>query len=186
MNDMEKQEFREAFAFKLTEIIGQSRYNRRELAEELGISYPALASYLSGTALPPLQTACKLAVLLNEDLDFLCGLKDYTDEETKYSTPVKSPAESIDDSQTYVQKQLRALYTAAEALGFDIIVNSNDGAVTLYSKNKFTNLFFAEMERGSDLDATLGIFQDLQIHNKELLDPISYKLAIRATNQKER
>ena len=58
---------------KLNEYITQSNLTQLEIASRLGVKQPTIAQYLSGRAMPSLDTFANLCVLLKVDpADILC------------------------------------------------------------------------------------------------------------------
>lgn len=167
-----KDDFKAAFSQNLSRLLSEKKINRRNLAEQVGVSYPAIASYLAGRtvgkgALPSLDTAAQLAAALGVSLDELCGQRPITQPAEERSTVSAS-----EDNEA--QQQLRAIYTAAQALGFEISTDSK--TITLRSTNHFVRLFFDQLQGGSDLEKTLAAFRDVRLCGGELVDPVTYKI----------
>ena len=61
---------------RLMEAIRQSGLTQTELANKLNISQPSIGQYLSGRAMPALDTFANLCVVLDVDPAYILGLKD--------------------------------------------------------------------------------------------------------------
>ena len=72
--------FREALR-ELLEIRGFSR-RRGEVAKAVFISHSALSQYLSGRAVPSLDTLIRLSVFFNTSLDYLVFGTEFVEKET--------------------------------------------------------------------------------------------------------
>ncbi len=167
-----KDDFKTAFSQNLSRLLREKKVNRRNLAEQVGVSYPAIASYLAGRtvgkgALPSLDTAAQLAAALGVSLDELCRQQPLTQ-------PAKERPTAPAPGETEAQRQLRAIYTAAQALGFEI--STDDKTIVLKSANHFVRLFFNQLQGGSDLEKTLAAFRDVHLCGGELVDPITYEI----------
>ena len=61
---------------RIQEAIKQSGINQTTIAKAIGIKQQTIACYLSGKAMPALDTFAKLCKYLNEDANEILGLKD--------------------------------------------------------------------------------------------------------------
>ena len=56
---------------RLAEIIRQSGMTQTELAQRLGIKQPTVGQYLSGRAMPTLETFANLCKILDADANYI-------------------------------------------------------------------------------------------------------------------
>lgn len=173
---MKDNHFKKGFADRLYNIIEQRDITRRELSDAIGVSYPALASYLAGRevgkgALPPLETAAKLADILGVSLDELCGRVPSTAPPLQRT--LAEPPTPV--TTTDAQQRLKDIYEASVALHFSVSLNDGE-AVALTSSNRFVRMFFEQMRESESIDATLGVFSDLQVYDGELVDPVTFRV----------
>lgn len=61
---------------RLAEAIRQSGMTQTELADKVGIKQPTIGQYLSGRAMPSLETFANLCRILDVSSDEILGLKD--------------------------------------------------------------------------------------------------------------
>lgn len=61
---------------RLAEAIRQSGMTQTELADKVGIKQPTIGQYLSGRAMPALDTFANLCRILDVSSDEILGLKD--------------------------------------------------------------------------------------------------------------
>ncbi|MDI3537685.1 MAG: hypothetical protein PWP30_2167 [Eubacteriaceae bacterium] len=73
---MEEYEFTNVFKDRLKELIENSKYNQREVAEEIGISKQTISFYVNGKRLPDIDTVYKLCKFFKISSDYLLGLSD--------------------------------------------------------------------------------------------------------------
>ena len=66
----------EKIKIRLAEAIHLSGLRQVEIAAKLNISQPTVAQYLSGRALPSLDTFAKLCEILDVDPTYILGLTD--------------------------------------------------------------------------------------------------------------
>lgn len=62
---------------RLIEMIQTSGYTQAEIARQLGIRPSTVAQYLSGRAMPTLDTLANLCVFLDVDPGYILCTKDY-------------------------------------------------------------------------------------------------------------
>lgn len=61
---------------RIAEAIRQSGMTQTELADKVGIKQPTIGQYLSGRAMPSLETFANLCRILDVSSDEILGLKD--------------------------------------------------------------------------------------------------------------
>ena len=61
---------------RLVEAIKQSNLSQTELAKRIGVTQPTVSQYLSGRALPALDTFARLCQVLDVPSDYLLGISD--------------------------------------------------------------------------------------------------------------
>lgn len=61
---------------RITEVIRQSGLTQTELAKQLGIKQPTIGQYLSGRAMPALDTFANLCKVLDVSADYLLCLEN--------------------------------------------------------------------------------------------------------------
>ena len=164
-----KHKHKTAFANNLRRIMQERGMSRRSLAEAIGLSYPAIAAYLSGDetgkgVLPSAEKAIQIAEILGVSLDELFGRSLPSVPETPVINDL-SPA----------QKALRDLYHDKASLNLSVDLSDTD-TVVLKSENRFVRLFFERIAAGAEVEATLGLFSGVILHNGELIDPITYQI----------
>lgn len=60
----------------LQNAIERSQYKKSEICNKLGIKQPTLSQYLSGRAMPALDTFANLCVLLDLDANEILGISE--------------------------------------------------------------------------------------------------------------
>ena len=66
------------FSERLKDLRKQANFTQVEVAEKLGISQPAYASWERGIKKPTQENLVKIAQILNVSVDYLVGNADYT------------------------------------------------------------------------------------------------------------
>ncbi len=61
---------------RLREAIKQSGLTQKEIADRLNVRQPTVNNYISGRALPALDTFANICVVLDADPAYLLGLND--------------------------------------------------------------------------------------------------------------
>ena len=61
---------------RLIETIKQSNLTLTEIAKRIGVSQPTVSQYLSGRAMPALDTFARLCQVLDVPPDYLLGISD--------------------------------------------------------------------------------------------------------------
>ena len=69
------------FSERLKELRKKANFTQVEVAEKLGISQPAYASWERGAKKPTQENLIKIAQILNVSLDYLVGNSDSTEDE---------------------------------------------------------------------------------------------------------
>ena len=164
-----KHKYKTAFADSLRSIMQERGISRKALAEAVGLSYPAIAAYLSGDetgkgVLPSAEKAIQIAEFLGVSLDELFG-----------RAPLSAPSAPVESNLSSAQQVLFDLYNNKAALNLTVDLGDTD-TVSLKSNNRFVRLFFEHIAAGAELDKTLGLFSGVILHEGELLDPITYQL----------
>ena len=67
---------------KIADIIRQSGMTQTALAQKIGVKQQTIAQYLSGRAMPALDTFANLCAVLDVSADYLLGLEDETGSKT--------------------------------------------------------------------------------------------------------
>lgn len=67
---------------KIAEAIRQSGLTQNALALKIGVKQQTIAQYLSGRAMPALDTFANLCAVLEVSADYLLGLEDETGSKT--------------------------------------------------------------------------------------------------------
>lgn len=68
------------FSERLRELRKKENFTQVEVAEKLGISQPAYASWERGVKKPTQENLVKIAQVLNVSVDYLVGNSDYTED----------------------------------------------------------------------------------------------------------
>ena len=76
---MSELEWIETFAGNLTEIIKESGYSQREVADMTGIMQSTISKYMNGKMMPSVKNIVNLAYALNCDIRELCDFGDIID-----------------------------------------------------------------------------------------------------------
>ena len=76
---MSELEWIETFAGNLTEIIKESGYSQREIADMTGIMQSTISKYMNGKMMPSVKNIVNLAYALNCDIRELCDFGDFID-----------------------------------------------------------------------------------------------------------
>ena len=76
---MSELEWIETFAGNLTEIIKESGYSQREIADMTGIMQSTISKYMNGKMMPSVKNIVNLAYALNCDVRELCDFGDFID-----------------------------------------------------------------------------------------------------------
>ena len=74
---MSELEWIETFAGNLTEIIKESGYSQREVADMTGIMQSTISKYMNGKMMPSVKNIVNLAYALNCDVRELCDFGDF-------------------------------------------------------------------------------------------------------------
>lgn len=74
---MSELEWIETFAGNLTEIIKESGYSQREVADITGIMQSTISKYMNGKMMPSVKNIVNLAYALNCDVRELCDFGDF-------------------------------------------------------------------------------------------------------------
>ena len=74
---MSELEWIETFAGNLTEIIKESGYSQREVADMTGIMQSTISKYMNGKMMPSIKNIVNLAYTLNCDVRELCDFGDF-------------------------------------------------------------------------------------------------------------
>lgn len=74
---MSELEWIETFAGNLTEIIKESGYSQREVADMTGIMQSTISKYMNGKMIPSVKNIVNLAYALNCDIRELCDFGDF-------------------------------------------------------------------------------------------------------------
>ena len=74
---MSELEWIETFAGNLTEIIKESGYSQREVADMTGIMQSTISKYMNGKMMPSVKNIVNLAYALNCDIRELCDFGDF-------------------------------------------------------------------------------------------------------------
>lgn len=69
------------FSERLKKLRKQAQFTQVDVAEKLGISQPAYASWERGVKKPTQENLIKIAQILNVSVDYLVGNSDNTDDE---------------------------------------------------------------------------------------------------------
>ena len=64
------------FADRLSDLISESGKTLRQIASEIGVSYPTLSTYQNGTQKANIEALAKIANYFNVSADYLLGLSD--------------------------------------------------------------------------------------------------------------
>ena len=67
---------------KIADMIRQSGMTQTALAQKIGVKQQTIAQYLSGRAMPALDTFANLCAVLDVSADYLLGLEDETGSKT--------------------------------------------------------------------------------------------------------
>ena len=67
---------------RIVEAIKQSGLTQTEIAKRIGVIQPSVAQYLSGRAMPALDTFARLCVVLDLDANEILGIKDESGTKT--------------------------------------------------------------------------------------------------------
>lgn len=70
------------FKNRISEVIKQSNYTQKEIAQKLNISEGNITNWKKGENYPSLDLLYKLCILLEESADYLLGLEDETGAKT--------------------------------------------------------------------------------------------------------
>ncbi len=70
------------FKNRISEVIKQSNYTQKEIAQKLNISEGNITNWKKGENYPSLDLLYKLCILLKESSDYLLGLEDETGAKT--------------------------------------------------------------------------------------------------------
>ena len=167
-----KYKYKAAFADSLRNIMQEKEVSRKSLAEAVGLSYPAIAAYLSGDetgkgVLPSVEKAIQIAEFLGISLDELFG-----------RVPSSAPSTPDKINLSSAQQALYDLYSSKTVLNLAVDLSDTD-LVALKSDNRFVRLFFERIAAGEELDETLDLFSGVLLHEGELLDPITYQLLMK-------
>lgn len=168
---MEKEKIKNIVSQRVQSALSERGMTRFQFAERVGISYGSLASYLSARALPPLDVLIKMADVLGVSVGYLCGSDMSGQSDGRAYVP-------HEETQADAPALLRALYQSAKALNFSADVSRETGVV-LKSDNALVRLFFQKAQKcqtENELAAVLSAFADAQVHNGELIDPVTYQL----------
>ena len=76
---MSELEWIETFAGNLTEIIKESGYSQREIADMTGIMQSTISKYMNGKMMPSVKNIVNLSYALNCDIRELCDFGDFID-----------------------------------------------------------------------------------------------------------
>lgn len=171
-----KELYKAAFAGSLSRIMQAKGITRKALAEAVGVSYPTIAAYLSGSTdgkgvLPSMEKAIQIADFLEVSLDELFGR---TPSASSYEEASSLNGDALKLSD--VLQQLRNIYSAAKILDFSIDTDNSTNNIALRNDNRFVKLFFDRVESGEDIDDTLEVFKGLALYNGELVDPITLRI----------
>lgn len=161
--------YKAVFADSLRGIMQEKEISRKALAEAVGLSYPAIAAYLSGDetgkgVLPSAEKAIQIAEFLGVSLDELFG-----------RVPPSAPSTFAENGLPTAQQALCDLYSSTTVLNLSVDL-SDTNVVVLKSDNRFVRLFFERIAAGAELEATLGLFSGVILHDGELIDPITYQI----------
>ena len=74
---MSELEWIETLAGNLTEIIKESGYSQREVADMTGIMQSTISKYMNGKMMPSVKNIVNLAYALNCDVRELCDFGDF-------------------------------------------------------------------------------------------------------------
>ena len=66
------------FKNRISEVIKQSNYTQKEIAQKLNISEGNITNWKKGENYPSIDLLYKLCILLKESSDYLLGLEDET------------------------------------------------------------------------------------------------------------
>ena len=77
---MRETEWIRIFAGNLSEIIEESGYSQKEVADMTGIMQSTISKYINGRLMPSLKNVVNLAYALNCDVRELCDFGDYIDQ----------------------------------------------------------------------------------------------------------
>lgn len=66
----------EVIRARIAEAIKNSGLSQTEIAKRIDVKQPTVGQYLSGRALPSLETLAKLCTVLEVSSDYLLGLSD--------------------------------------------------------------------------------------------------------------
>lgn len=168
---MNKEKIKNIVSQRVHSALSERGMTRFQFAERVGISYGSLASYLSARALPPLDVLINMADVLGVSVGHLCG----SDISEQNGEPAHVPHE---ETQADAPALLRALYQSAKALNLSPDVSRETGVV-LKSDNALVRLFFEKAQKcqtESELATVLSAFADAQVHDGEMMDPVTYQL----------
>ena len=77
---MRETEWIRIFAGNLSEIIEESGYSQKEVADMTGIMQSTISKYINGRLMPSLKNVVNLAYALNCDVRELCDFGDFIDQ----------------------------------------------------------------------------------------------------------
>jgi len=155
----------EIFAFRLRELMTESKTSQGELASAIGITRQAVSKYMNSSTLPDCQTLVKIARHFNVSTDFLLGLTavktnnadvksvcEFTglsDEAVKHLHNAK---ENGDNKSTLINA---LMYD--DGLWYDDIANSFAAAMSCYKSAENAYSEGAKTEIKQNADGTLTI-----------------------------
>ena len=106
------------FADRLSDLITESGKTLRQIASEIGISYPTLSTYQNGIQKANIEALAKIANYFNVSADYLLGLSDAP-------TTDKTAAAAVDYTGL-APDTVKFLHTMHSVLGSDMFARAVD------------------------------------------------------------
>ena len=110
------------FADRLSDLITESGKTLRQIASEIGISYPTLSTYQNGIQKANIEALAKIANYFNVSADYLLGLSDAP-------TTDKTAAAAVDYTGL-APDTVKFLHTMHSVLGSDMFARAVDFLIT--------------------------------------------------------
>lgn len=139
----------ENFSVNLKCVMDKQQITRRKLAELINKDYQVVTSYVTGRNLPPLNTACDIALNLGVSIDYLC----HDCNVNNHIHPLRGVS---------VSKQLQSLYELITALGMNIRIT--DKGVILESENQYLKSYFEQVQAApAKVSAIAKLYDQLEL-----------------------
>lgn len=164
MGQLTREEARENFASRLSELLAERGISHQQFADDLGVQKSKIDSYTRGNAaLPPLDSAIVIAEELGVSLDYLCKVGEVRELHPSDSDP------------TII---LLNLLMATRAAGMTISTHGEKVEIT--SSNFYISNFLAkaqDIHNIGEIKRLAKMYGDVRLLNGELVHRSDYEIA---------